>query len=36
MTRLLEGAAMMLDPLPGKQHLRDLVTETRPPRERLS
>jgi len=36
MTRLLEGAAMVLDPLPGKQHLRDLVTETRPPRERLS
>lgn len=34
-TRLHEGAAMVLDPLPGKPHLRDLVSETRPPRERL-
>lgn len=34
-TRLLEGPVMVLDPLPGKRHLRDLVTETRPPRERL-
>jgi succinate dehydrogenase/fumarate reductase-like Fe-S protein len=35
-TRLVEGRPMMLDPLPGKRVLRDLVTETRPPRERLS
>ena len=34
-TRLVDGAAMTLDPLPGKPHLRDLVSETRPPRERL-
>ncbi|MBV9151679.1 MAG: hypothetical protein JO204_07880 [Alphaproteobacteria bacterium] len=34
-TRLRSDAAMTLDPLPGKPVLRDLVTETRPPRERL-
>ena len=34
-TRLRDDAAMTLDPLPGKPVLRDLVTETRPPRERL-
>lgn len=34
-TRLLGDAVMTLDPLPGKTVLRDLVTETRPPRERL-
>jgi succinate dehydrogenase / fumarate reductase iron-sulfur subunit len=34
-TRLVADAAMVLDPLPGKPHLRDLVSETRPPRERL-
>jgi succinate dehydrogenase/fumarate reductase-like Fe-S protein len=34
-TRLAAGPAMVLDPLPGKRRLRDLVTETRPPRERL-
>jgi succinate dehydrogenase/fumarate reductase-like Fe-S protein len=33
--RLVAGTTMVLDPLPGKPHLRDLVTETRPPRERL-
>jgi succinate dehydrogenase/fumarate reductase-like Fe-S protein len=35
-TRLVANRAMKLDPLPGKRRLRDLVTETRPPRERLS
>ena len=35
-TRLVGDRAMVLDPLPGKRHLRDLVTETRPPRERLA
>ena len=34
-TRLLADKPMQLDPLPGKRLLRDLVTETRPPRERL-
>jgi succinate dehydrogenase/fumarate reductase-like Fe-S protein len=34
-TRLIAGPAMVLDPLPGKRQLRDLVAETRPPRERL-
>ncbi len=34
-TRLRAGAAMTLEPLPGKKLLRDLVTETRPPRERV-
>jgi succinate dehydrogenase/fumarate reductase-like Fe-S protein len=34
-TRLIEGRAMVLDPLPGKTRLRDLVAETRPPRERI-
>jgi len=34
-TRLRAGAAMVLDPLPGKKLLRDLVSDTRPPRERL-
>ena len=33
--RLQADVVMTLDPLPGKQVLRDLVTETRPPRERL-
>jgi succinate dehydrogenase/fumarate reductase-like Fe-S protein len=35
-TRLSAGAAMTLDPLPGKAQLRDLVTDTLPPREKLS
>jgi succinate dehydrogenase/fumarate reductase-like Fe-S protein len=35
-TRLAADRAIVLDPLPGKRHLRDLVSETRPPRERLS
>lgn len=34
-TRLRPNAVMTLDPLPGKPVLRDLVTETRSPRERL-
>jgi len=34
-TRLRADAAMTLDPLPGKPVLRDLVSEMRPPRERL-
>jgi len=34
-TRLAAGRPIVLDPLPGKPHLRDLVSETRPPRERL-
>ena len=34
-TRLRDDRVMTLDPLPGKRVLRDLVTETRPPRERL-
>ena len=34
-TRLRDDAVMTLDPLPGKIVLRDLVTETRSPRERL-
>jgi succinate dehydrogenase iron-sulfur subunit len=34
-TRLIDDRPMVVDPLPGKRHLRDLVTETRPPRERL-
>jgi succinate dehydrogenase/fumarate reductase-like Fe-S protein len=33
--RLLPDIVMTLDPLPGKAVLRDLITETRPPRERL-
>jgi succinate dehydrogenase/fumarate reductase-like Fe-S protein len=35
-TRLIEGRAMVLDPLPGKTRLRDLVSETRSPRERIA
>jgi succinate dehydrogenase/fumarate reductase-like Fe-S protein len=35
-TKLRAGAAMILDPLPGKLHLRDLVADIRPPRERLA
>ena len=35
-TRLVVDRVMMLDPLPGKRRLRDLVAETRPPRERLA
>lgn len=35
-TRLVDDRTMVLDPLPGKRRLRDLVTETRPPRERLA
>jgi succinate dehydrogenase/fumarate reductase-like Fe-S protein len=35
-TRLRDNRPMTLEPLPGKAVLRDLVTETRPPRERLS
>ena len=34
-TRLVADRVMVLDPLPGKTQLRDLVSETRPPRERL-
>ena len=34
-TRLHADAAITLDPLPGKPVLRDLVSETRSPRERL-
>ena len=34
-TRLRSDSTMTLEPLPGKTLLRDLVTETRPPRERL-
>ena len=34
-TRLVAGRTIELEPLPGKVRLRDLVTETRPPRERL-
>ena len=36
MTRLDDNRTMVLDPLPGKRQLRDLVTETRSPRERLA
>jgi succinate dehydrogenase/fumarate reductase-like Fe-S protein len=35
-TRLVEGRAMILEPLPGKLRLRDLVAETRPRRERIA
>jgi succinate dehydrogenase/fumarate reductase-like Fe-S protein len=35
-TRLVADRAMKLDPLPAKRQLRDLVTETRPSRERLT
>jgi succinate dehydrogenase/fumarate reductase-like Fe-S protein len=34
-TRLHDDKVMTLEPLPGKPLLRDLVTETRPRRERL-
>src|SRR5437763_15582322 len=34
-TRLRPGVVATLDPLPGKPVLRDLVSETRSPRERL-
>ena len=34
-TRLHDRAPIVLEPLPGKAVLRDLVSETRPPRERL-
>jgi succinate dehydrogenase/fumarate reductase-like Fe-S protein len=34
-TRLTADRPMVLDPLPGKRRLRDLVSETRPARERL-
>ena len=34
-TRLRADRAVTLDPLPGKTVLRDLVSEMRPPRERL-
>ncbi len=34
-TRLRPDAAITLDPLPGKPVLRDLVSETRSPRERV-
>ena len=34
-TRLRHDAVTVLDPLPDKPVLRDLVTEMRPPRERL-
>jgi succinate dehydrogenase/fumarate reductase-like Fe-S protein len=35
-TRLVAERAIVLDPLPGKTRLRDLVSETRPPRERIA
>jgi succinate dehydrogenase / fumarate reductase iron-sulfur subunit len=34
-TRLVGDRLMTLEPLPGKVQLRDLVSETRPPRERF-
>jgi succinate dehydrogenase/fumarate reductase-like Fe-S protein len=34
-TRLRADRVVTLDPLPGKRVLRDLVSETRPPKERL-
>jgi succinate dehydrogenase/fumarate reductase-like Fe-S protein len=34
-TALHDRAAIVLEPLPGKTVLRDLVSDTRPPRERL-
>jgi succinate dehydrogenase/fumarate reductase-like Fe-S protein len=34
-TRLRTDRVVTLDPLPGKTQLRDLVSEMRPPRERL-
>ena len=34
-TRLQPERVITLDPLPGKPVLRDLVSETRPPKERL-
>jgi succinate dehydrogenase/fumarate reductase-like Fe-S protein len=34
-TRLRADRVVTLEPLPGKKVLRDLVSETRPPRERL-
>jgi succinate dehydrogenase/fumarate reductase-like Fe-S protein len=34
-TRLVADRVMTLEPLPGKVQMRDLVSETRPPRERL-
>lgn len=34
-TRLRRDRVMTLEPLPGKPVLRDLVSDTRPPRERL-
>jgi succinate dehydrogenase/fumarate reductase-like Fe-S protein len=34
-TRLRADRVVTLDPLPGKTQLRDLVSEMRPPRERL-
>jgi succinate dehydrogenase/fumarate reductase-like Fe-S protein len=34
-TRVSAGPAMVLDPLPGKRVLRDLVSDTRSPREKL-
>ena len=34
-TRLRADAVVTLDPLPGKTQLRDLVTDTVPPREKL-
>ncbi|HTT78370.1 MAG TPA: 2Fe-2S iron-sulfur cluster-binding protein [Stellaceae bacterium] len=34
-TRLRAGTVVTLGPLPGKPLLRDLVADTRPPRERL-
>ena len=34
-TRLVAARPMVLDPLPGKPRLRDLVSETRPSREQI-
>ncbi|HEX5318217.1 MAG TPA: 2Fe-2S iron-sulfur cluster-binding protein [Stellaceae bacterium] len=34
-TRLHAESATVLEPLPGKKLLRDLVSDTRPPREKL-
>jgi succinate dehydrogenase/fumarate reductase-like Fe-S protein len=35
-TRLVADQVVTLEPLPGKPVLRDLVSETRPPKERLT
>ena len=35
-TRLVPDLVVTVEPLPGKKVLRDLVSETRPPKERLA